>query len=90
MKLRNLTFIIPLAVAPALVFSAAAQTEEEKTVAEARAAMEAFYVAFNRADNEALQEYMNFPHVFLSRNGRVSISEERWELNFERMREREA
>ena len=56
---------------------------------EALHAMQEFYRVFNEADNEALQEYMNFPHLFIGRNGRISISEERWTIDFDRMRERE-
>ena len=69
----------------------AAQQDDALATAqrEARHAMEEFYRVFNEADNEALQEFMNFPHVFLSANGRVSISEERWTMNFDGMRERE-
>ena len=68
---------------------ALAQGKNARIEGEARRAMEEFYRVFNEADNEALQQYMNFPHVFLSRNGRVLISEERWTIDFDRMRERE-
>ena len=68
---------------------ATTQSDEEETVEEAWASIEGFFEAFNNEDNDGMQKYMTFPHLFLSRNGSVRISEERWEMNFEGMQERQ-
>ena len=68
--------------------------EEQARLAEAesaaREALDGFYRAFNAADNDALQDYCNYPHAFVGRNGSVRVIEDRWEMNFDAMREREA
>ena len=56
---------------------------------EARRALDGFYEAFNAADNDALQKYCNYPHAFVGSNGSVRVIEDRWTMNFERMREGE-
>jgi ketosteroid isomerase-like protein len=80
-----------LAITPIFLFSSLAitQTNEEETVKAAWASIENFFVAFNNEDNEELQKYMTFPHMFLNRNGSVRVSEERWDMNFEAMKERQ-
>ena len=80
-----------MAVLSVFLFSSLATMEstEEETVREAWASIEGFFVEFNNEDNDAMQEYMTFPHLFLSRNGSVSVSEERWVMNFEGMKERQ-
>jgi len=80
-----------LAIVPVLFFTSLAETKttEEETIEEAWASIENFFVAFNNEDNDSLQEHMTFPHMFLNRNGSVSISEERWEMNFEAIKERQ-
>ena len=64
-----------------------AEYNEEENIKQAWAAIENFFVAFNNEDNDAMHPYMTFPHMFLSRNGSVSIQEERWSMNFDRMKE---
>ena len=78
-----------MAVLSVFLFSSLATMEstEEETVRDAWASIEGFFVAFNNEDNEAMQEYMTFPHLFLTREGGVRVSEERWIMNFERMKE---
>ncbi len=56
---------------------------------DARQALADFFVAFNAADNDALQNYSNYPHAFVGSAGSIRIIEDRWEANFEAMRERE-
>ena len=51
--------------------------------------LEGFFEAFNAADNDALQDYCNYPHAFVGGGGSIRIVEDRWEMNFARMRERE-
>ncbi len=65
------------------------ESAENEDVKAARECMDNFFTAFNAADNDALQKYMNYPHDFLSRNGQVRVTEERWDMSFERMRENE-
>ena len=62
---------------------------EEEAEKAARKTVEDFFEAFNRADNEALQKYMNYPHIFLTRNGQARVIEGDWTMSFDRMRERE-
>jgi hypothetical protein len=80
-----------MAITSVFLFSSLAttQTNQEETVKEAWASIENFFVAFNNEDNDELQKYMTFPHMFLNRNGSVSVSEERWDMNFEAMKERQ-
>jgi len=77
------------AVMSMVLFSSYAATEpdEEETVREAWTCIEGFYREFNNEDNEAMQAYMTFPHLFLTRNGGVRVSDERWDMNFDRMKE---
>ena len=56
---------------------------------DARKALNGFFDAFNAADNDALQDYCNYPHAFVGREGSIRIIEDRWEMNFDTMRERE-
>ena len=67
--------------------AAMTQSNDDQIAKEALATMVGFYDAFNKGDNDALQEYMTYPHVFMQRNGSVRIIEERWNMNFDRMRE---
>ena len=69
----------------------AAESSPELALAEkdARQALDDFFVAFNAADNDALQDYSNYPHAFVGSNGAIRIIEDRWEANFDVMRERE-
>ena len=89
--MKKTVLCLTMAVAPILIFSSLATTQanEEETVKEAWASIEGFFDAFNKEDNDALQQYMTFPHMFLNRNGSVSVSEERWDMNFEAMKERQ-
>lgn len=68
---------------------AVAAPGDEETIAAGRKTVEGFFVAFNQGDNDALQNYMNYPHIFLSRNGGARVSEERVDTPFDRMREGE-
>ncbi len=56
---------------------------------DARQALDGFFTAFNAADNDALQKYCSYPHAFVGGEGSIRIIEDRWEMNFEAMRERE-
>lgn len=74
----------------AVSFSLASQEyDKDEQVRIAKKTMEDFFVDFNAADNEALQEHMNYPHIFLTGNGRARMQEERMDMNFDAMRERE-
>ena len=61
----------------------------EQAERQARAALEGFFVAFSRADNDALQEYCNYPHAFMGAAGSIRVIDDRWEMDFEALRERE-
>ena len=61
----------------------------EQAEDDARAALEGFFVAFNAGDNDALQEYMNYPHVFVGSNGSIRLIEDRLDTDFDRMRKNE-
>jgi ketosteroid isomerase-like protein len=61
----------------------------EQAEAEARAALNGFYEAFNAADNDALKNYMNYPHAFVGSNGSIRTMNERFDMNFDRMRKDE-
>lgn len=65
------------------------QSNDDQIAREALAAVVGFYDAFNEGDNDALQEFMTYPHVFMQRNGGLSVIPDRWNMNFDRMRERE-
>ena len=71
------------------IILAADENANEQAVNAARETVEAFFVDFNAGDNDALQEHMNYPHIFLTRNGQARVIEERWDMNFEGIRERE-
>lgn len=66
---------------------ATTESNEDVGIAEAWTSIEGFFEEFNNEDNEAMQKYMTFPHLFLRRNGGVSVEPERWTMNFERMKE---
>ena len=68
---------------------ASGENAQEDSVREAKETVVKFFEAFNAEDNEALQGYMTYPHIFLTRNGQVRVLEERWEMNFAGLRERE-
>ena len=96
--MTNSTKLLALALAasvialPLFVLSVRAEdTPQELAQAEkdARQALDDFFVAFNAADNDALQNYCNYPHAFVGSNGGIRIIEDRWEANFDAMRERE-
>ena len=65
------------------------QRELETAEKEARAALTGFYDAFNKADNDALQRYCSYPHAFVGKGGRIQVVNDRWEMDFERLRQRE-
>ena len=91
-KAITLTVAAGLMALPLFVLSVrAADTPPELAQAEkdARQALDDFFVAFNAADNDALQNYSNYPHAFVGSNGDIRIIEDRWEMNFDAMRERE-
>ena len=91
-KAITLTVAAGLMALPLFVLSVrAADTPPELAQAEkdARQALDDFFVAFNAADNDALQNYSNYPHAFVGSNGDIRIIEDRWEANFDAMRERE-
>lgn len=77
----------------ALLCALATSASAEDVAAEkaARAALDSFFVAWNKADNTGLREAMNFPHVTLAGNGRMIIADEPSDFttNFDGMRERE-
>ena len=68
---------------------ASGENAEDDTVNDAKETVVKFFEAFNAADNDALQKYMNYPHIFLTRNGQARIIEERWNMNFEGLGDRE-
>jgi hypothetical protein len=69
------------------VVDAANVTEQAER--DARAAMDAFMKAFNAGDNDALQEFMNYPHAFVGANGSIRVIEDRFDMDFDRLREDE-
>ncbi len=96
--MKNSTKLLALAMAasvialPLFVLSVrAADTPPELAQAEkdARQALDDFFVAFNAADNDALQNYSNYPHAFVGSAGSIRVIHDRWEANFDTMRERE-
>ena len=91
-KLAALTIAAALMTLPLFVLTVrAADSTPDLAQAEkdARQALDDFFVAFNAADNDALQNYSNYPHAFVGSNGSIRIIEDRWEANFDAMRERE-
>lgn len=56
---------------------------------DARKTLDDFFAAFNTADNDALQNYMNYPHVFVGANGSIRTIDDRFDIDFDRMREQE-
>ena len=65
--------------------------KDSNTEAAARKAIDTFFTAWNKADNEAIHRAVNFPHAFLIRDGRTAIARGPDELmtDFDAMRERE-
>ena len=57
----------------------------------ARGVVDAFFTAWNGADNEAMAKTINFPHAFIIRDGRAAIAKSaiRIGTDFEGMRESE-
>lgn len=57
----------------------------------ARGVIDAFFTAWNGADNESMAGTLNFPHAFIVRNGRTTLamSAETVRTDFEGMRKRE-
>ncbi len=91
-KAPALAVAASLIVLPLFVLTVrAADSSPELVQAEkdARQALDDFFVAFNAADNDALQDYSNYPHAFVGSEGSIRIIEDRWEANFDTMRERE-
>ena len=83
------TSLLTLSLILAQIVQAADQEADAAAVKAAKETTVAFFEDFNAEDNDALQEHMTFPHIFLTRNGQARVIEERWNMNFEAMRERE-
>lgn len=66
----------------------ASQAELEAAEKAARQALEGFFEAFNSADNEALQQYCNYPHAFVGAAGSIRVVDH-WEMDFDALRARE-
>lgn len=66
-------------------------TSDAGSVQATQSTIEKFFTAWNAADNDAIHDQVNFPHVFLTREGRASIANTPDELitDFGSMRERE-
>jgi hypothetical protein len=65
------------------------QGQESQDVREARECVENYFAAFNKADNDALQEFIQYPNVYIGSNGTLHLTNEREEINFDAMRKRE-
>jgi hypothetical protein len=63
----------------------------QESIEAAKRVIADFFSAWNAADNEAIHGQINFPHVFLVREGRASIAYTPEELvtDFQGMRERD-
>lgn len=64
------------AAAMALLLALAAPASAQEELAEARAALDEYFRAFNAEDNEALVAISNFPRLSLGRNGQVVVREQ--------------
>ena len=64
------------AVAAALLMALAAPALAQDDLADARAALDEYFRAFNAEDNEALVAISNFPRLSLGRNGQVVVRAE--------------
>ena len=64
---------------------------DAKAETAARGVIDAFFAAWNGADNEAMRKTINFPHAFIVRDGRAAIAKSaiRIGTDFEGMRESE-
>ena len=82
--LLALAVALPLGVNLVEANDGLAQAEKD-----AHAALQGFFDAFNAADNDALQAYCSYPHAFVGGEGSIRIIEDRWEMSFDAMRERE-
>jgi hypothetical protein len=62
-----------------------------ESIRAAQSTLDSFFTAWNAADNEAIHRHVNFPHVFLTREGRASVAEKPDDLitDFDGMRQRE-
>lgn len=65
---------------------ALSESNDEEIVEEAWASIEGFFEAFNEGDNDALQDYVTYPHLLMMRNGGVRIEPERLTFDFEAMK----
>lgn len=94
MNRLNAARMATLAVAAVLVYVLGVQAADEpadlaQAEKDARQALDDFFTAFNAADNDALQRYCSYPHAFVGAEGSIRIIEDRWEMNFDQMREGE-
>ena len=70
-SIRSIAFI--LAIVLGVVASAFAQPDAET---EARAALDAYFEAWNAADNDAVAATSNFPRISIGGNGQVVVRED--------------
>lgn len=64
-----------LTAAAALAAAAADSPAAQEPLADARAALEEYFRAWNAEDNEALAAVSNFPRLSIGRNGQVVVRE---------------
>jgi len=94
MNWKRALAVVGCIVAACCYISVAQESGQGSTVidqaeADARGALESYFEAFNEADNDALQGYMNYPHAFVGANGSIRVMDERFDINFDRMNEDE-
>ena len=91
MSMTVTAFLTALVLTPLTVWAQGDAVPE----LEARRVLEAFFEAFNAADNEAMRDTLNFPHAFLinfsEEETRFVMAQDRSELstNFDGMRQSE-
>ena len=80
---------VGLAIVWMFLFAIATSVVAQDHRAEARAAVEEYFRAWNAEDNEALADISNFPRLSLGRNGQVVVREgpEDIEIDFDILRQ---
>ena len=77
MSVRVFSLILLVALSPSCLLAQPVTVETaelEHAEAGARAALAGFFEAFSRADNDALQEFMNYPHAFVGSEGSIRVA----------------
>ena len=87
--MHRITFVI--GVLTVAVCSFAGLSAQSDAAAEARAALDEYFRAWNAADNEAVAAVSNFPRVSIGGNGQVVVREQPTdiEIDFELLRRTE-